>query len=243
MSRPGGGGASRLEITSTVTRVLESSTNRAEGSEGRRRVGGEKASLKAGVEPELWERIKSGDPEAQRVFFDRYFEVVRGYLQRRHVSAQGSPDSDEIAVEAFTRAFRSVGTFEGRSTVQTWLISIARRAAIDFYRGRRRHQSGHASLDHGDGAHQKYSFLSDGESPSGAADRLIREESKDRLRRHLGGLDEDYREVIVLRILTGMSTKETAEVMDRSTAAVKMLLLRAMRRLEERLKEDSYFAK
>ena len=68
---------------------------------------------------------------------------------------------------------------------------------------------------------------------------LRREERFDRLQHALESLPPDYREVIRLSRIEGMKTSEIAELMGRSSAAVKQLLFRALRRLRESFGDQS----
>src|SRR3954462_3081152 len=75
-----------------------------------------------------------------------------------------------------------------------------------------------------------------GESPSGHA---VRREDEVLVANVLAQLPPDYREVIVLRHIEGLSFEEVAARMDRSAGAVRMLWLRALKKMREALKSES----
>lgn len=196
--------------------------------------------MTAGTEPRLLERILTGDPAAQRAFFDRHSEAVRAYVRRS--LARTEQDADEITVETFYRAFRGISTFVGRSSVRTWLLGIARRAAADSLRTRR--MSGRPATVRAGSLEEEAEVERGVRDREGGADPLaglLRTERCGRILDHLEGLEPAHREVIVLRLFTELSTRETAEVMGRSEDAVKMLLSRATARLARRIMADPYF--
>jgi len=73
-----------------------------------------------------------GDPEAARIFVERYQRRVYGLAR----SVVGDPtQAEDIAQEALIRAWRNAGSFEaGRGSVSSWLLTITRNLAIDALR-------------------------------------------------------------------------------------------------------------
>ena len=184
---------------------------------------------------ELGHRLRAGDPAAQRALFEGHYESLRAYLVRSEVRNRSEADADEIASETFRRAFRSVGSIPNGGASRTWLLLLARRAAIDYYRVRR-----HRTIP---SAASNSSALSSLVSELGPpVTQAIRRESRGRLLDHIERLDPDYRRVVSLRLGERLTTRETAKVMERGESAVKMLLLRAMRQLRELVEADPYFA-
>ena len=78
-------------------------------------------------------RARKGDLEALNELVLFHQENVRQFVRKRVRSQQ---DAQDICQEVLIRACLKLGTFKGRSTLQVWLISIARRAVADFYRAR-----------------------------------------------------------------------------------------------------------
>lgn len=71
---------------------------------------------------------------------------------------------------------------------------------------------------------------------------VLSKERRDQLRRIIAQLTEDYRTVVTLRIIDGLSVKETAKIMGKTEGAVKMLLMRCLKTLGPTVKADPYFA-
>jgi RNA polymerase sigma-70 factor (ECF subfamily) len=118
----------------------------------------------------------------------------------RLCAALGDPGSaDDLAQETFLRAFQSLHRFEGRSSVRTWLLAIARRVCADAVRYRRRRR---LTLVGDDdvlaGLPAAHGADPIGESAA-VADLLAR-------------MDPDRREAFVLTQLLGLSYAEAAEV-------------------------------
>ena len=147
-------------------------------------------------------------------------------------------EAEDVLQETYLRAHRSLASFEGGSQFYTWLYRIAVNACLS--RGRklgRRHEFESASLD--------ASFAgSDGESTLGASfaagdgDPLEAASLLERERRvheAISALPEEYRTVIVLRDIEGLSYDDVGKVTRSTRAAVKSRLHRARARLAELL--------
>ena len=188
----------------------------------------------------LLEGLRAGDSTAQEAFFDRYVKGIRAFVRRCLVKADH--DADEITVDTFYRCFRSISAFEGRSSIRVWLVGIARRAAADHHRSRRRVPRPVSSLESAQAIGAGLDHVGGSRSAStGPLASVLRTEKRERLRHQMESLRTEHREVIVLRLVTGLSNRETAEAMDRSGDAVKMLLYRALESLHRRLNADPYF--
>lgn len=118
----------------------------------------------------------------------------------RLCAALGDPDSaDDLTQETFLRAFGSLHRFEGRSSVRTWLLTIARRVCADAVRARRRRRltfvRGHGELA--------------AVPAAGGADPVGEGAAVSDL---LARMDPDRREAFALTQLLGLSYAEAAEV-------------------------------
>ena|SRR5579862_4076179 len=160
----------------------------------------------------------------------------------------GSADEAEDAVqEAYLRAWRSYGTFEGRSSVRTWLYRIATNACLTALE-----QRGRRALPSGLGGPASDPDAPPSPSDPGTAwlepvpDALVTPESEDpavivaarewlrlALIASLQYLPARQRAVLLLREVLGFSASEVASMLGTSTAAVKSTLQRARARLNE----------
>ena len=80
----------------------------------------------------LCRRAASGDTAAFAMLVGKYERPLRSFLRRMGVS-----DAADIAQEAFLKAWRSAGQYDGRARFSTWLTSIAWRCRLDQLRKRR----------------------------------------------------------------------------------------------------------
>jgi len=143
-------------------------------------------------------------------------------------------DAEEAVQAAYLSAFASIGAFEGRSALSTWLTRIVVNEALGRRRAeqrRRRHfeQEGVAVLDQYRDALMRGS---DAERPDVA---VAREQIRKLLEEAVAELPETFRTVFVLREIEGMSSEDTAEVLGVPVATVKTRLFRGRRRLQQML--------
>lgn len=162
--------------------------------------------------------------------FTRLYEdlagVVTGYLRQ-----QGAREPDDVASETFLHVFRGIGTFEGdEEDFRSWVFTIAHRRLVDERRTASRRPTT-TSIDEA------------GPTPDhgaeGADQRVIEEQEWEQLERHLAVLTSLQRDVVLLRVVSGLTVTETAAVVERSEDAVRQLQHRGLRALEERLAGDS----
>lgn len=146
-------------------------------------------------------------------------------------------EAEDIAQDAFVRAFRSLSTFRGESKFSTWLIGIT----INLCREKRRwwlirRKYIATSLDDpvetGEGA-----MPSQVEDPSDTADVIaMKAEDRSALMEALDRLDPASRSILVLREIQGMSYIEIAQMLGCRMGTVKSRINRARLLLRERLK-------
>lgn len=137
-------------------------------------------------------------------------------------------DADDVVQEAFLRALKYFGGFrgEGASQSRAWLLAIVRNMA---YTWRRRLHTGSSTTEFDETVHSE--AIAD-EHPGSA---LSRRDLRETLAEVLDRLPPEFREVIVLRELEGLSYKEISEVADVPVGTVMSRLSRARKRLQEAL--------
>jgi RNA polymerase sigma-70 factor (ECF subfamily) len=177
-------------------------------------------------EARLIARFKAGDGRALDTLFDRYADRALGLAVRLTETRE---DAEEVASDAFVRAFRHARTFHGESgeAFGPWLLKIVRNVAADK-RGQLRLPT--LSLDAPGGENVADARLLPGEE---AAKRSERADLLDALE----SLPEEWKTVLTLCDLEDMPHKDAALVLGRSAAATKSLLYRARRALRDRLAE------
>lgn len=135
-------------------------------------------------------------------------------------------DAEDLTQEVFVRLLRALPSYDGRVPIKTWLISIAKHAAIDQYRKQK-------ILD----------FFSDNwlkriTSQRGQPEKaLVHKEDAADLKRAIMQLKPHHRMVVILRCIEDYSVKETAELLQISEAKVKVDYHRALKKLQKGMEE------
>jgi RNA polymerase sigma-70 factor (ECF subfamily) len=168
--------------------------------------------------------VRAGDEQAFEVLIrnegGRLLSVARRILGNEE-------DAREAVQDAFVSAFRARQQFQGQSRLSTWLHRIAVNAAIQRLRTRKR--KAEDSLDdllprflpNGDHVER---FVAWTEPPDEA---VSRRETAEFVRQAIDRLPESYRTVLLLRDIEGLSTEESASLLETTANAVKIRLHRA----------------
>ena len=181
------------------------------------------ASARSGSE-ELIARARRGDEEAFRLIFERYTRPVISFIfymvNRRDLA-------EELAQEAFVRAYRNLGTLRDEVKLSTWLFGIARNVARENLREQRREQH-NVELDES----AALEVCDNRPSPDG---ELLDRELSGRMSDALLMLDEDKRLVFTLKVYQQRSYDEIAEITGFSISKVRNDLHRARAEMRRRL--------
>jgi len=184
----------------------------------------------------LVQAAKQGDVSAFEQLVKRYDRNIFRIAQ--HIT-QNREDAEDVVQDAFLKAYENLDQFQGNSKFYTWLVRIAVNESL--MKLRRRKTSKTVSMD-------EDVETEEGSMPREFADwspnpeqQYGQSELSDILRKTIQGLPASFRTVFVLRDVEGLSTEETAEMLDLSIPAVKSRLLRARLQLRERL--NKYFKK
>ncbi len=170
---------------------------------------------------ELVKRARGGDPQAFHDLVDRHARSLFGLAVR----LVGDPaDAEEVVQETFAGAFRGLRAFRGQAAVKTWLTQILIRQTSRLYRRERRHRHNVLRLDRPE--------ATDPAVPPSQQQADFRMD----LSKAILGLAPEYRQVIVLRELQGMTYDQIAAVLGVPRGTVESRLFRARRRLQELLK-------
>ena len=172
-------------------------------------------------ERQLVEQARSGDHRAFEELFLSVRERLLATIQSRlgPAACQGT-DPEDVLQASFAKALHSMHRFEwrGDGSLRRWLESIAIHVTLDAVRHQGRRTVLRIDRD----------LTGDGSSPSKG---IRRRERLDRLEVSMKALSPDYRTVLRLSRMDGLSIKEIANQMARSESAVKNLLLRATKQL------------
>jgi RNA polymerase sigma-70 factor (ECF subfamily) len=173
--------------------------------------------------PGLVERFCAGDPEAVGPLYDEYgrlvFAVALRVLHQRELA-------EEATQQTFLQAWRAASTFEPARDLTPWLVTIARRAAIDIQR--REQRRSHIGLDEAPPTDTSLVTL----PPS--AEQI---EAVWRVRAAIDGLAPADRDLVRMQHFEGLSHTEIATRLDIPVGTVKSRSFRAHRLLASRLRD------
>ena len=137
-------------------------------------------------------------------------------------------DAADATQEVYLRVVRSIAAFRGESTLGTWLHRVTVNTCLTALRRRGQTTARGQSAGRQDFAHDELPSYD-----AGPAEHAETADLASRTAQALARLPPDARQVVVLRDLEGLSTKETAQVLGCSEGAVKVRLHRAHARLRE----------
>lgn len=177
----------------------------------------------AGVptDEELLRRAREGDQHAFRMIVERYEEPVAatvvGMLGR-------GADADDVGQETFIRLYRSLGRFRGDSSLKTYVTRIAINQSLKALKKRQRWRQRLFSTS--EDATEEVLLKVE------AKDELGERERKAMVEDALRVLSPEQRSVVVLRLLEGYDTRETADLLGIPQGTVMSRLARALEKLE-----------
>ena len=176
-------------------------------------------------------RARGGDSAAFEQLVDYYKHRIYNYVLRM----VGDPDTaEDIAQETFIRAYSSLASFRGASSIQTWLYRIASNLAIDTMR-RRKYRHNSFSLDAPlTTLDTEVSRDIEDEGP-GPERQLQTRQVQEKVTEAIAQLSPKLRTVIILYELQGMSYEEIAEIVGAPLGTIKSRLFNAREQLKELL--------
>ena len=171
------------------------------------------------TEEEIVTRARQGHEDALREIIERYEHQVAATVTG--ILGDG-PEVDDVGQETFVRFFRSLHRFRGDSQVGTYITRIAINLSLNELKRRKRYAR----------------FYGDElpESAGGPPRQRVQESAADIkriVRDGLGQLRPEFKTVIVLRLIDGFSTKETAEMLSLAQGTVLSRLARGQAKLKE----------
>jgi RNA polymerase sigma-70 factor (ECF subfamily) len=172
-------------------------------------------------DPHLIQRIAGRDRLAMQVLFGRHRVRVFRFILRFVRDEAGAED---ILAEVFLDVWRQAGKFEGRSSVSTWLLSIARFKALSFVRQRR------------DAPYDEEAAAEIADEADDPEIEIAKRDKSAALRQCLQKLTVEHREMIDLIYYHEKTVEEVAQITGVPAATVKTRLFYARQKLSEILK-------
>jgi RNA polymerase sigma-70 factor (ECF subfamily) len=179
----------------------------------------------------LVQRVQRGERNAYDLLVLKYQHKVVKLVMRY---LRDPAEAEDVAQEAFIKAYRALPQFRGDSAFYTWLYRIAINTAKNALAARDRSPvSYELDLQVNDESPDLVGRLKDPETPEGLA---LTEEIRSTVNSAIEALPEDLRTAIVLRELEGLSYEEIAAAMDCPVGTVRSRIFRAREAIDRRLR-------
>jgi RNA polymerase sigma-70 factor (ECF subfamily) len=174
-------------------------------------------------ETALVQRIQAGDEAAFRELVERYqnkvYSIIYGILRNHN-------DAEDIAQQVFTKIYFSIGNFDFRSSLLTWIYKITVNECYDYLRKRRVRKLVYESdLGDEEGVNMERS------EPDQAPLIDERLERRDLALKLLAKLGEEDRQLMLLKEVEGHSVEELARMTGMNENTIKVKLFRARQKL------------
>jgi RNA polymerase sigma-70 factor (ECF subfamily) len=180
---------------------------------------------------EVIRRVRAGEHDLFGTLVDRYgariARLVRGFVRNEQ-------DAQDVAQDAFVKAFTRLDRFDGRSAFYTWLYRIAANTAMDHNKKVRRRPPALPLEAPREDEEGRTGIVPEARGPS-PAEGAMAAELRGAIDEALDELPEAFREVVVLREMEGLSYDDMARALGVSRGTVESRLFRARERLRARL--------
>ena len=170
--------------------------------------------------------------ESRIRFNEQMSRTYRKVFNLAYRLAGNRPDAEDLTQEAFFRAYRGYGTYEGDKPFENWIFRIVTRLFLDLNRTRRRRVRT-VSYDapiRPEGADDSVMFESADKRPS-PEDRLLNGVVSEEMERSLNRLSDDQRNLVWLADVEGVPYKEIAAMLKAPVGTIRSRLHRAHKQL------------
>ena len=167
--------------------------------------------------------------ELDRDFTELYRTHLRDVYSYSYYRIGNHHDAEDITEQTFLQAYRHFARAKAESNgrpLRPWLIRIAHNLAANYHRDRSRRPQTHL---------EDAAVIS---APHETEELVTGREDATAVLRGVADLPDDRREALIMRFAIGMDNREIARALGRSEGATKVLIHRAIRQLEDRLKEE-----
>jgi RNA polymerase sigma-70 factor, ECF subfamily len=174
------------------------------------------------VNTEVIRRAQEGDADTISLLYERYHTSIFRYLYYRVGDRETAED---LTSEVFVRMLRFLGSFQPpAASFQAWLFQIARNLSTDHFRKNSIHKI----------VQLEENLVTSDSNPADTVDQIL---TSEKLLNALSKLNEDQREVIILRFIVEMPISEAARSLNKTEDAIKGLQRRALLALRQVLSD------
>ena len=189
------------------------------------------SGVEESTDQQLVDQVMAGNKNAFNLLVMRYQHRVAALIAR---FVQDPQEVEDVAQEAFIKAYRALPLFRGDSAFYTWLYRIAVNTAKNYLVARsRRPPAQDLEIDEVEPM-ETGSVLREIESPEGS---LSTSELKAVIELALDSLPEELKTAFILREFSGLSYEDIAEVMDCPVGTVRSRIFRAREAIDRKITE------
>ena len=169
----------------------------------------------------LVEWAADGGVEAFGELYSIYLDKIYRYV---FYQVRDRMTAEDLVQEIFLKVWKALGGYRReRSSFSTWIYRIAHNHVIDYFRTRRQHQT----------LEEDIPALAAGPEQE-AEERLIQQE----LSEAISCLPPQQRQIIILKFIEGLDNWEIAQIMAKREGAIRVMQMRALRALRQKLSQD-----
>lgn len=170
---------------------------------------------------DLMKRAKDGDQAAFGALYDLYYVPVFRYV---YIRTKNRHDSEDIAQTVFIKAYGAIHRYVDKNKAPlAYFFTIARTTLIDHWRK----QKPSMSIEE---------MSSEPVAPDSPHDFALAQEASFLIHKHMDALSDEQRDAITLKFIEGYSTREIADILEKSEEAVRQLQSRGLRILRTTMK-------
>jgi RNA polymerase sigma-70 factor, ECF subfamily len=183
------------------------------------------------IDQQLVERVQRGDKQAFGLLVSKYQRKLSRLLSRM---IRDPAEVEDVAQEAFIKAYRALPSFRGESAFYTWLYRIGINTAKNYLVSQGRRAPTTTEIEAEDAEqYESGELLRDNDTP----ERLLQtRQIGETVNQAMEALPEELRTAIVLREIEGLSYDEIAAAMNCPIGTVRSRIFRAREAIAERLK-------
>ncbi|WP_088105807.1 RNA polymerase sigma factor SigW [Halalkalibacter urbisdiaboli] len=176
------------------------------------------------------QNVKRGDEEAFGELVELYKDKVYQVAYRMVGNVQ---EAQDVAQEAFLRAYTNIERFDEQRKFSTWLFRITTNVAIDRLRKKKPDFSLQDEISGADGLTYETQIAADQELPE---EQVVTLEMQAWIQHEINQLPLKYRTAIILKYIEDLSLKEISEVLDMPVSTVKTRIHRGREALRKRMR-------
>ena len=169
----------------------------------------------------LIKRAAGGDFEAFGELYSIYLDRIYRYV---FYQVKDKMTAEDITEEVFIKAWKAISSCQGKEqTFTAWLYRIAHNRVIDIFRS------------------QKKELSTEMETVAELSDPKLKVETELERQELLNGIDclpQNQKQVIVLKFIEGLDNREIGQIMDKNQGAIRILQMRALAKLREKLSSE-----